>query len=332
MDISIALATYNGERFLEEQLQSIAKQTVQPSELVVCDDRSTDRTMELLEEFRESVPFDVRINRNESRLGPAKNFGRAISLCRGDLIALADQDDVWLEHKLETCLEAVEASPELGLVFSDAQLVDENLEPLSSTMWETVPFGPREKRIVEEGRAFELLSRRSVVTGMTMVFRTGCRECVLPIPEGWIHDEWAAMVISAFRSIDFIDEPLVLYRQHDSNVTGANMGGDSASWLRSRIAGLSPKPDYYAAEAERIKSALEGLGRLRGSVPNLDSKLDTLANAYEHKMARAKLDRSIVRRAPTVLHELKSGRYHEFSNGGYGAAIKDLFIGGWGNS
>ena len=100
LSISIALCTYNGERFLRKQLDSYIQQTRLPDELVICDDGSKDRTLEILEEFAAKAPFSVRIYQNVQNLGWSKNFEKAINLCTGDLIALSDQDDEWLSHKL----------------------------------------------------------------------------------------------------------------------------------------------------------------------------------------------------------------------------------------
>src|ERR1700759_3102252 len=97
---SVAMCPYNGARFVGEQLESIAAQTLAPSELVVCDDRSTDATVRLVESFPARGPFSVRLGVTEHTLGSKKIFERAVSLCRGELIALSDQDDVWLPGKL----------------------------------------------------------------------------------------------------------------------------------------------------------------------------------------------------------------------------------------
>src|ERR1043166_3411462 len=102
MKLSIALCTYNGAAFLREQLESIAAQTRTPDELVISDDQSTDGTLRLIEEFAETAGFPVRVSVNESNLGTAKNFEKAISLCRGDVIMLSDQDDVWHSDRLES--------------------------------------------------------------------------------------------------------------------------------------------------------------------------------------------------------------------------------------
>jgi len=123
--ISVAMCTYHGERFLAQQLASIAKQTRPPDELVVCDDRSSDRTVEILRDFAASVSHPVKIFENETNLGFVANFERAIQLCTGDLIALSDQDDIWYPERLELSEREFAAHPEVGLVFSDADLIDD---------------------------------------------------------------------------------------------------------------------------------------------------------------------------------------------------------------
>jgi glycosyltransferase involved in cell wall biosynthesis len=104
LKLSVAMATYNGERFLEEQLFSIARQIRLPDEMVVSDDGSNDGTIDILERFATSAPFPVRVYRNIKPLGYGDNFLKAASLCHGDLIAFSDQDDVWLENKLANSL------------------------------------------------------------------------------------------------------------------------------------------------------------------------------------------------------------------------------------
>lgn len=105
-NISIAMATYNGERFIREQLDSIAQQTLLPVELVVTDDGSNDSTLAIIDDFAKTAPFEVKIVRNEKQLGFADNFLKAASFCVGDFIAFCDQDDVWMVNKLERCMQA----------------------------------------------------------------------------------------------------------------------------------------------------------------------------------------------------------------------------------
>ena len=132
MRLSIALCTYNGSAYLSEQLESLAAQTRTPDELVVCDDNSTDgRTVEMVRAFARNSPFAVRFSVNRKTLGPKKNFQRAIARCQGDVIFLCDQDDVWEPNKLARIEETLLAAPEAGFVFTDAEVVDEDLRILS---------------------------------------------------------------------------------------------------------------------------------------------------------------------------------------------------------
>src|SRR5262245_33463585 len=125
--ISIALCTYNGAKFLSSQLESYLVQTQMPDEVVVCDDRSNDQTVEILKAFAERAPFSVRVLVNDQNLGSTKNFEKAISLCSGEFIFLSDQDDIWNPDKIEKMTAPFENDPDVGLVFSDVELVDESL-------------------------------------------------------------------------------------------------------------------------------------------------------------------------------------------------------------
>jgi len=125
--ISIAMATYNGEKHLREQLASIASQTYLPLELVVCDDGSTDETLSILHEFSTVAPFECRIFRNEKTLGFAENFLRSASHCKGNWIAFCDQDDVWLPTKLEDAYKEIINNSGLYLVLQNAYICDDAL-------------------------------------------------------------------------------------------------------------------------------------------------------------------------------------------------------------
>src|SRR4051812_33755133 len=125
--ISVALCTYNGAKYLPAQLASLVQQTHLPIELIVCDDSSTDATPQILKEFAAISPFSVRLQFNEANLGSTKNFEKAIGLCTGAVIATCDQDDVWLPQKLERIAAVFDKEPDVGLAFSDAILVDDEL-------------------------------------------------------------------------------------------------------------------------------------------------------------------------------------------------------------
>ncbi|MFL6335479.1 MAG: glycosyltransferase family 2 protein [Pyrinomonadaceae bacterium] len=218
MNLSIALGTYNGAAYLKEQLESFAAQTRAPDELVISDDHSTDDTLRLIEEFAATAGFPVRLSVNESNLGTAKNFEKAISLCRGDVIMLSDQDDIWHSDKLESVERIFEARPQLSLVFSDAELVDETLRLFDETLFDRLHFNGRKQRLVKSGRALDVQLRENLVCGCTVAFRANLKELVLPISADGplVHDGWIMLLVAAVGEIDFINRPLIKYRQHSA--------------------------------------------------------------------------------------------------------------------
>lgn len=128
MRISIAMTTYNGARYLNDQLDSFSVQTKLPDELVVCDDKSSDNTINILDDFKRTAPFDVKIICNEENIGYTKNFQKALSLCSGDLIFLSDQDDVWLSDKVEIMSSYFNENRDIYVLLADMIIVDRDLK------------------------------------------------------------------------------------------------------------------------------------------------------------------------------------------------------------
>lgn len=218
------MATYNGAYYLQEQLSSFINQSRLPDELVVCDDGSTDATLEILVEFCQQASFPVYIHRNNSNLGFVKNFEKAISLCAGDIIFLCDQDDVWQVNRIRYSSDIFEKNPECGYIFSDAWIMDKNSQPLPSTLWSEVGFTLNKQR---EFRDHELqpkfLSQNACVTGATLVFRAVHRNLFLPLPvlDRAIHDGWISILLSLHGYFG-IAEPaqLISYRIHAQQQSG----------------------------------------------------------------------------------------------------------------
>jgi len=279
--ISIALCTYNGARFLGEQLESYLTQTRLPDEIVVCDDGSTDGTPEILARFAARAPFQVHIERNPNRLGSTKNFEKAIGRCTGDLIATSDQDDLWLPEKLALSEAAFDIEPARGLVFSNADVVDEALHPLGHTMWESINLGTLARWRVRRDHAFEVLLRQWLVTGATMTFRASYLPLLLPIPANWIHDGWIAFMIGAVAPVGLIDASTVLYRQHASQ----QIGGKKHTWRDLYELARTVGPEHFRLAHERFLLARE---RLRGHAPELRSPefLDLLDRKVAHQKRR----------------------------------------------
>jgi glycosyltransferase involved in cell wall biosynthesis len=320
MRLSVALCTYNGERFLSDQLASIRAQDRLPDELVACDDGSTDRTVELLRAFAAASPFRVRVEVNPTRLGSSDNFARAVSLCTGGLIALSDQDDVWLPGKLGTLEAVLAADPGAGFAFSDARVVDETLRPLGYTLWRAIRFGWGERRRFAAGGGFECLLRRYRVTGATLMIRAALRELFLPVPPGWVHDAWIGLVLTAVGRGVPVPTPLVQYRRH----AGQQHGAALRTVFDEVDHALRLNPNACDAVADRYAAALERLQRLPGVSAE---RLGLLAGKVAFHRKRAWLRRRawLPARLPGVLAELVRGNYGRYARG-WLAAGQDIFI------
>lgn len=321
MKISVAMCTYNGDSFLDKQFESIITQNVLPDELVICDDLSTDATLAILGKIKEKSPFAVTIVKNEQRLGSTRNFEQAISLCSGDVIVLCDQDDVWLADKLEKIKAAFEEKPEIGYLFTDAELVDEELHPLGRSLWESFGFhGALMKMFIcgEQLRCF--LRRQQFVTGATMAFRGSLKKLFLPFPLEtiWIHDGWIAVTAAAAGVQGLpLPEKLIRYRQHSAQQAGVpslQSAADGRTWRTSRHA-----REKKSAEWRRIAESYDYLGRrlgeLRQPFPIPEGSLQLIESAGRHLKNRAAMQEApFLRRLGLVLTEAFSGRYRLFGN------------------
>lgn len=334
---SVAMCTFNGALYLREQLDSIAAQTRLPDELVVCDDSSSDETVNLVKQFAAGAPFPVRLSVNEHNIGSTRNFEKAIGFCEGDLIALADQDDVWMPEKLGRMEQEFARSQRVGLVFTDAEVVDEQARPVGYRLWQSINFGPESQKAFSSGRAFESLLAQNVVTGAAMAFRATYKDLILPLyaavfsrygMEDWklIHDGWIALMIAATAEVVPVAEPLIYYRQHSGQQLGIN-----APWVAElkeqgwRERANEQYKEYFERELQLLGvmrdrlTALEGAYDCRATLAELNARI-------RHLSARLDLPDNRFARIPRVLKELLMGRYSRYSNGIL-SAVRDLFSG-----
>ena len=273
--ISVAMCTYNGERFLPEQLLSIAEQTLPPIELVVCDDGSTDRTLELIEVFSRNVAFPVRIFRNPIRLGSAQNFAQCIGRCSGDLVALSDQDDRWEHEKLERMAAVFAADPRVTCVFSNGILIDGNSEDMGQDSWTRFLFTPALQQRMLAGDAAGVLLKLPVASGGAMVFRDLLKPHAASIPEGWVHDAWIAWMAALCGRLVPLNERLIHYRIHGAQLLGlaAETGHERlqrlglAEWLtrerREAVRQYEHMQHTYATLSEYVEAQQLGTLNLR---------------------------------------------------------------------
>jgi glycosyltransferase involved in cell wall biosynthesis len=210
--ISVAMATYNGEKYLREQIDSILCQTLKPDEIVICDDCSSDTTQNIVSEYQSRFPQLFRIVFNEKNLGYIKNFEKALKLCSGDLIALSDQDDVWLPNKLEILSKNIAQNL---LIHSDAYLIDKNGD-ITHTSY---------NKTANKDITFNTLLFCNSVTGCTCMMNKKILTYFDTFPDTIPHDYWLALIAAYHNALTYFPMPLIQYRQHETNVLAS--GGKS---------------------------------------------------------------------------------------------------------
>lgn len=224
MRTSVAICTYNGEKFIRQQLESIINQTLRIDEIIICDDASTDNTLNIIAEISNKFPGLIFIFKNKGNLGTIKNFEKAISLTTGDIIFLSDQDDIWKFDKVQKITELFQKQPKALLVFTDGELVDQNEINVGSTLWVEWGFSELVRRKWCNNKlAFEdLLMSNNKVTGATLAFKKALKDFTIPIevPFGYWHDAYLALNASAMDGLFFIEECLIDYRIHETQQVG----------------------------------------------------------------------------------------------------------------
>lgn len=312
--ISVAMCTFNGESYLYDQLKSILDQTRQPDELVICDDLSSDLTVEIINDFKCKVYFPVRLFINESNLGSTQNFEKAISLCSGDLIALADQDDIWDTDKLKIIEKQFVTNPKVDMVFTDAEIVDSSANSLGYRLWQNIGFNQKEqKRFLQTSspNLLNFLLRKSVVTGATICFKSALRSLILPIPKIWVHDAWISIVLVINQSTILpISDMLIKYRQHSSQQIGVQKKD-----LRLKFINAS-KLKSRCLDERRYEVAFMHLSK-RNSNKRYSEVLLYKLNHSKARSSISNCDVNLIHRFSLVFLELFKGNYHRYSNGFY---------------
>jgi glycosyltransferase involved in cell wall biosynthesis len=302
------MAAYNGEKYIAEQLSSIANQSLKPAAIVVVDDGSRDSTCQIVREFSAQMPILFHIN--ETNLGPTATFARAVQLSpQCDWIAFSDQDDVWLPTKLAELADSA-AKQNVSGIFSDAEVVDSDLAPLpNSSQWGRVGFAGNKSDL------FGQLVRFNVVTGATFMLK---RELALkhqPIPIGWIHDYWLALHLAAHNQLGICPKRLIKYRQHGGNLIGS-AANDFAGRTRSAV---TKKREAYLVELERFTELKFSLGQ--GMSAQTSALLEAKIAHLQFRAAISEL--GIVQSTCEVLRKTLRGDYHRLDRGLF-SALKDL--------
>ena len=303
--ISIALCTYNGEAFLEEQLDSYLNQKLLPDELVINDDCSTDNTVAIINDFAKNAPFPVYLEINNSNLGSTKNFERAIVRSSGDYIFLSDQDDVWKKDKIEKIISKFEEDENINLVFTNAELVDEKMQPLNKLLFDFTL--EKKNRSVFKVNQLEYLNKYgNCVTGATMAFKKELKSTILPVPiySLNIHDGWIAIVAATLGELFFFEDSLIYYRQHQNQQIGAmhNPQKNKYPFERNHQYAVNCIKEY-----KKLIKEEQNLNRI-----NIYNYLLELHNKkHNHFKFRQELSKNIFKRVPEVLAYLIKGGYYK---------------------
>ncbi len=254
MKLSIALCTYNGERYLSEQLQSYLHQTKLPDELIVSDDCSTDGTIAILNEFKRTAPFPVFVYRNASRMNYNENFLACVQKCSGDIIALSDQDDVWLRSKLQAAYTEMSKDADVTLTAHPSMCTDEHLTPSGVVVCKSRPgvFCHDDQELWFN------------TTGMAIAFRASCVKPWLELPRTlskWGEgpapfDEWIYFLASIQGKTALLSNYQLLYRRHAGTTTGDPRKTSRLGYRIALLTGATDKGYDHLARVAASRSEM----------------------------------------------------------------------------
>lgn len=259
MKIAILLSTYNGEKFIESQLISLINQKNKDWHLYIRDDGSYDGTVEIIKSYSTKYPELISFVRDSlGNLGSAASFMTLLNIVEADYYMFSDQDDFWLDHKIQISLDKLIElefvnSGKPCLVFTDLTLVNDNLDLLHWSMWKYLKINP------DNAKEFYKTVCKSSVSGCTIIMNDLLKNKVLPYPKvALMHDWWVSLIASHYGIVDYISEPTILYRQHANNVLGAEVRGRN----------------HYLKKVLFIKESINGNVRVLKTLSKLNFKVN----------------------------------------------------------
>lgn len=337
--ISIAMATYNGEKYIKEQLESLQKQTWQPSELVVVDDGSTDNTLDIVRHFCKSWPIPARIYINDINLNFTGNFLKAASLCEGDVIAFCDQDDIWDSKKIEVCVTTLRTDG-ADLVIHEGRVID-HIGQLTTKKFPNLSGNLKWRYSQPFGKVpgFAMIVRREVIESLMKWWNWNEYVTLRQEYGGYLgHDSLVYACCIERKNISFIEDELVFYRVHGENVTAKpsiNKGPlNKAAYffrtLKFDAEKYTVQAQKWAAEAVFLRAYLHRAtdGQLIG-LEQLASGLDQMSRLYIKRSDIYDTRISRIKRLGCVTFLLFSRGYVSFNEPRLGvrALMKDMVFG-----
>ncbi len=302
---AVAMATFNGARYLEEQLTSIGRQTRVPDEIIVADDGSTDDTLAIVRRMATTLPCQVTIIDEGRRLGPAGNFERALGRITSDVVFLSDQDDVWQPEKVATVMDRFERAPSVGGIFTNGSILSEDPKLRSASLWDTVGFTPRERRLWAQD-PLRVLIRKNVVTGASVALRADKLPMLLPFPRGGWHDLSIAVLLASVSSLEPCPQSLFAYRLHQSNAAGLATGSRRSRAVNrmAHMANLDAQRTHWA----ELRAVMLAHGASAEALARVDAKI-------EHVGRRRTMPDGRLGRLRPAVRELATGGYGTYAAG-----------------
>lgn len=318
MKTNIILGSYNGEKYIKEQIKSFFRQTQLPDLLIVSDDASTDRTVEVVRALAKVSPFPIKIIENTTNSGYTKNFENLLEVADGDFIFFSDQDDYWFPNKIEIVTKEFLKSEKIMWVINDMILADGKLEPTPFTQLTNI------RKIG--------MSDETFVAGCAVAIRKEWKSIVLPFPENYEgHDNWISRLAAITGSRKIIEKPLQLYRRHGFNISQSFASKtEKVSQFSAAIShGLQSAEKGWTKELERLQLTRDRIAEKREVLEFLDLSSDhnkalvisdRKINIYQKRIANSKKNK-FSRFLPLCKMYLQ-GDYQIFL--GYKSFIKDL--------
>ncbi|MBN1427558.1 MAG: glycosyltransferase family 2 protein [Anaerolineae bacterium] len=313
--VSIALCTCNGTPYIQAQLESILNQTRPPDEIVICDDASTDNTVDIIKATIGKQSCAVTLIRNEKKLGVRKNFSQAIERATGDIIFLSDQDDIWLPDRVAIMLRPFLADSSVGLVYSNAAIVDIHLQPTGRSFLDFVSLSK-----IDSPKSSDVVRFNGGIPGCLLAIKATLKPFVLPISSKWFYDYYIAFIAHALNKVIKIDQSLMYYRRHDKNVSSNDVfeGNLLLEFSAAKNASLL---DFYSSDRLQWEYMLQHLREVANmQTLHKSTQLVDYLIECEHRVKFAReretfRKKSFLFRFGPALKCLLSGKYHRYLRG-----------------
>lgn len=306
--LSVALCTFNSGRFIENQLRSILDQNLPVDEVVIGDDGSSDDTLGRIANIASSHSLGhlVHVAFTKSSGGVTRNFARTLAACSGDLIALSDHDDWWHPEKTAVLVPQLVAAATPAMIFTNARIVNDAGTHGGEDLFGSYGVTHGELDAIADGRGYEALIRRNIVTGATAMLSRDLLDVALPIPERFVHDEWLAFLAASLGTLLAETEPLIDYRVHGNNQIGIP---PQSRWAQTRAA-MDRRRDRY----EVLHSRAEALHQRLVECQAPDQVVQLVSDKVAFEAQRAAMPSFRPARLPGILRRYRRGGYARFTH------------------